>query len=212
MRAFIDFEASSLGRHGYPIEVAWIFEDGNSETFLISPIATWTDWDPAAEAIHGISREQLAREGVATDIVACRLVNALHGHEVLASAPSWDGKWLSALLRSAGLPRHAIRIADTDAALLELADALLAPFLPSTEIHRATRRIVADAADRFVGRKPAHRALPDAQFERERWLTVSELAHAYGRRHGSHPVVPSNRPRLTSSAAPSWPLAARTSS
>mgnify|MGYP003576538928 CR=1 FL=1 len=188
MRAFIDFEASSLGRHGYPIEVAWIFEDGNSEAFLISPIATWTDWDPAAEAIHGISREQLAREGVATDIVARRLVNALHGHEVFASAPSWDGKWLSALLRSAGLPRHAIRLADTDAALLEFADAMLAPFLPSSEIHRAARKIVAAADHRFIGRKPAHRALPDAQLEQERWLTVSELAHAYAGRHGSHPV------------------------
>src|SRR3546814_11676485 len=114
MRAFIDFEASSLGRHGYPIEVAWVFENGNSETFLISPIETWTDWDPAAEAIHGISREQLANEGVATDIVAERLVDALQGHEVFASAPSWDGKWLSALLSSAGLPRRAVPLADTE--------------------------------------------------------------------------------------------------
>lgn len=180
MRAFIDFEASSLGRHGYPIEVAWVFEDGNSETFLILPIEKWTEWDPVAEAIHGISREQLSNEGVATDIVAQRLVAALDGHEVFASAPSWDGKWLSALLRSAGLPRHAIRLADTEAALLELAGALLAPFLPSSEIHRATRKILADAADRFVGRRPAHRALADARFERERWLVVSELSHAYG--------------------------------
>jgi hypothetical protein len=180
MRAFIDFEASSLGRHGYPIEVAWVFEDGTSESFLISPIQRWTDWDAAAEAIHGISREQLAAEGVATDIVARRLVEALQGHPVFASAPTWDGKWLSLLLRSGGLPRHAIRLADTDEALLELAGALLAPFLPSSEIHRATRKILADAAGRFVGRKPAHRALPDAQLARERWLMVSELAHAYG--------------------------------
>jgi hypothetical protein len=182
MRAFIDFEASSLGRHGYPIEVAWILEDGNSESFLILPIAKWTDWDPAAEAIHGISREQLVAEGVPTGIVAERLVGALEGQEVFASAPSWDGKWLSALLRSAGLPRHAIRVADTDAALIELAAALLAPVLPSSEVHRATRKIIASASERFAGRKPAHRALPDAKLERERWLMVSELAHAYAQR------------------------------
>lgn len=182
MRAFIDFEASSLGRRGYPIEVAWVFEDGNSESFLILPIEKWMDWDPAAEAIHGISREQLAVEGVPVEIVATRLVDALQGHDVFASAPSWDGKWLSALLRSAGLPRHAIRLADTNAALMELAAALLAPFLSSSEIHRATRKIIANAADRFVGRKPAHRALADAQLERERWLMVSELAHAYAKR------------------------------
>lgn len=182
MRAFIDFEASSLGRHGYPIEVAWVFEDGGSESFLISPIEAWTDWDPGAEKIHGITREQLGASGVAADVVARRLLEALQGHEVFASAPSWDGKWLSALLRSGGLPRHAIRIADTDAALLELAAALLAPFLPSSEIHRAARKIIASAADRFAGRKPAHRALPDAKLERERWLMVSELAHSYAQR------------------------------
>lgn len=195
MRAFIDFEASSFGPHGYPIEVAWVLEDGRSETFLISPAANWTDWDPASEAIHGISREQLATEGLPTDIVARRLVDALHGHEVCASAPSWDGKWLSALLRAAGLPRHAIRLADTEAVLMELAAALLAPFLPSYEIHRATRKVLADAADRLAGRKPVHRALPDAQRERERWLTVSELAHAYAKR-------PRNRPVLGETAAP----------
>lgn len=182
MRAFIDFEASSLGRHGYPIEVAWVFEDGGSESFLISPIEAWTDWDPSAEAIHGISREQLINEGMATDVVAKRLVDSLQGHEVFASAPSWDGKWLSALLRSAGLPRHAVRLADTDAALMELAAALLAPFLPSSDIHRATRKILADTAKQFVDRQPVHRALPDAQLERERWRMVSKLAHAYGER------------------------------
>jgi hypothetical protein len=180
LRAFIDFEASSLSRRGYPIEVAWVLEDGNSETFLILPTEKWTEWDPAAEAIHGISRDQLAKEGVATDIVARTLVGALAGHEVFASAPSWDGKWLSALLRSAGLPRHAIRLGDTDAALQELAGALLAPFVPSSEIHRAVRKILADAAERFAGRRPDHRALADAQFERARWLTVSDMAHAYG--------------------------------
>ena len=181
MRAFIDFEASSLGRHGYPIEVAWVFEDGDSESFLISPIGRWTGWDAAAEAIHGISREQLVAEGVAADIVARRLVEALQGHQVLAGAPSWDGKWLSLLLRSGGLPRHAIRLADMDDALFDLASALLAPHVPSSDIHRATRKIIACAADRFVGRRRAHRALPDAHLERERWRTVSELAHAYGR-------------------------------
>ena len=131
MRAFIDFEASSLGRHGYPIEVAWVFEDGTAEAFLIRPIDKWTDWDPAAQAIHGISREELLQHGATTEDVANRLVTALQGHEVFASAPSWDGKWLSALLRSAGLPRHAVRLTDIDLGLSELAEALLAPHVPS---------------------------------------------------------------------------------
>ncbi len=181
MRVFIDFEASSLQRLGYPIEVAWVFEDGKSETFLIRPIERWTDWDPAAEAIHGISRQQLIAEGVPIHIVAERLVDALQGHYVYATAPSRNRKWLSALLCSAGLPRHAVRLADLDEELIELAEALLAPFLPSSEIHRATRKILAEAAERLDDRKPAHRALPDAELERERWQTVSELAHAYAK-------------------------------
>jgi hypothetical protein len=37
MIVFLDFEASSLARHSYPIEVAWVFEDGASEAHLIRP-------------------------------------------------------------------------------------------------------------------------------------------------------------------------------
>jgi len=184
MRAFIDFEASSLGRDGYPIEVAWVFEDGGSESFLIAPREEWTDWDPAAEAIHGLTREQLVSDGVATEIVAERLVAALQGHEVYASAPSWDGKWLSKLLRAGGFPRHTVRLTDTDVGLFDLAGALLAPFVPSSEIHRATRKIIAEAEDHVAGRPHAHRALPDAELERERWLIVSQLAHAYAKGGG----------------------------
>jgi hypothetical protein len=187
MRAFIDFQASSLGRRGYPIEVAWVFEDGSSESFLIAPEDGWTHWDGEAEAAHGLSRDELILSGAAADFVACRLVDALRGHRVFAGTPSWVGKWLNLLLRAGGLPGDAITLGDTDGALLELASALLAPLIPSSDVHRAARKIVAYAGDRFVGRRPAHRALPDAQFERERWLIVSELAHAYGGRAASHP-------------------------
>jgi hypothetical protein len=37
MRVFLDFEASSLGKNGYPIEVGWVFEDGACEAHLIRP-------------------------------------------------------------------------------------------------------------------------------------------------------------------------------
>jgi hypothetical protein len=42
------------------------------------------------------------------------MVEALTGHELFASAPSWHGQWFSKLLRAAGLPRHALRLRDTD--------------------------------------------------------------------------------------------------
>ena len=37
MLVFLDFEASSLGKRSYPIEVGWVFEDGRSEAHLIRP-------------------------------------------------------------------------------------------------------------------------------------------------------------------------------
>lgn len=182
MRAFIDFEASSPGRRGYPIEVAWVFENGCSENYLISPRPHWTEWDRDAEAIHGLSRERLTTEGVCPDLVARRLVDALQDHDVFASAPSCGGKWLSVLLISAGLPARAVQLQDTDIALLELADAVLTPILPSSKLRRAARKIVECAGDRFEGRRRARRALLDAQLERERWLVVSKLAHTYASR------------------------------
>ncbi len=100
MLVFLDFEASSLGKRSYPIEVGWVFEDGRSEAHLIRPAPEWTDWDAQAEAVQHIPRDLLLREGAPHDVVAQRMIEALEGHDLLASAPSWDGKWLSALLRS----------------------------------------------------------------------------------------------------------------
>ena len=37
MLAFVDFEASSLAKDSYPVEVAWVFEDGACEGHLIRP-------------------------------------------------------------------------------------------------------------------------------------------------------------------------------
>ena len=37
MNVFLDFEASSLSDHSYPIEIAWVFEDGRSQSHMIAP-------------------------------------------------------------------------------------------------------------------------------------------------------------------------------
>lgn len=176
MRAFIDFEASSLARDSYPIEVGWVFEDGRGESHLIRPLPAWTDWDPRAAAIHGISRSTLETVGLDVDVVAHRLLDSLLGHAVHASSPSWDGKWLSVLLRGAGLPRHALRLASTGEAQREAAIAALAGV-----VEGAARDALADA---IVSRTQAlattapviHRALPDAVRERRLWLAVAREA------------------------------------
>jgi hypothetical protein len=175
MRVFIDFEASSLGKESYPIEVGWVFEDGRQENMRIRPLPEWTDWDPRSEAIHGIPRATLLAEGTPADAVAHRLLSELGGHAVYASAPSWDGKWLSQLLRGAGLPRHALRLKDTEEARAETAREILAA-LPEAEVEAAVARVLARAAE--VGRAAhvSHRAVEDAERERQVWLEVARLA------------------------------------
>jgi len=182
---FLDFEASSLAKTGYPIEVAWVFEDGRSETHLIRPAPQWTDWDADAEAIHGIGRAALGAEGTPHDTVAGRMIEVLSGHALRASAPSWDGKWLSALLRAAGLPRHALRLRDTEEAQRELVAERLAGVVEGAALERCAADIlerVRRAADRQTVR---HRALEDAERERQNWLLAGRLADEERRRLGA---------------------------
>ena len=176
MLAFLDFEASSLGKASYPIEVAWVFEDGSSESHLIKPAPEWTDWDRAAQAIHGIERRVLEETGEDHDIVAARMVEALAGHDLLASAPSWDGKWLSTLLRAGGKPRRVLRLRDSDEAQLEAARACLTGVEPAAAREALAREVVGAVSQRRNGRVPDHRALADAIEEREQWLEVQAEA------------------------------------
>ena len=178
MLVFLDFEASSLSKHSYPIEVAWVFEDGTSEAHLIRPAPQWNDWDEEAEAVHGISRATLEAEGEAHDAVAKRMLQALSGHTLYASAPSWDGKWLSVLLRAAGLPRHALRLKDSEEAQQELAAAQLRPVLDAPALGASVARIIARVERSVDRRSIRHRALDDAVQERGKWLEAGRLAAA----------------------------------
>ncbi|MDQ7988583.1 MAG: hypothetical protein REI09_03015 [Candidatus Dactylopiibacterium sp.] len=103
--AIIDVEASGFGKGSYPIEVGCVLSDGRGYCALIQPAAGWTYWDPAAEAVHGISRECLARHGLPPLSVAIRL-NALLGTSTIYS-DAWghDFSWLCALHEAAGIPR-----------------------------------------------------------------------------------------------------------
>lgn len=175
MKVFLDFEASSLSDHSYPIEIAWVFQDGPSESHLIVPAPGWEDWDATAQAIHGIDRTMLAAEGERHDVVAGRMIEALTGHDLFASAPSWDGKWLSALLRAAKLPRHLLRLRDTDEALRETATEILRLALPLPRLEVEVHAIIA-AATAKKPEQPAHRALADAVAERETGVRARQAA------------------------------------
>ena len=64
----LDFEASCLPRHGrsYPIEIGIADEHGLIRSWLIRPPDAWAGWGwtQEAERLHGISKEQLARDGL----------------------------------------------------------------------------------------------------------------------------------------------------
>lgn len=176
MRAFLDFEASSLARNSYPIEVAWLFEDGSGEAHLIRPQPDWTDWAAASAAIHGISRARLEAEGAPARKVAARLYEALDGHDAYASAPSWDGKWLSVLLRAGELPRHAIRLGDSAAARAEAAAEALRGRVADEALPAAVAAVLAEVDD-WLRRQPvAHRAMADAELELAAWREARRLA------------------------------------
>jgi hypothetical protein len=105
--ALIDFEASCLPEYGqsFPIEVALATIEGESRHWLIRPAPEWEywDWSPEAEALHGISREGLVREGLPVAQVLAELGAAAAGHEVYADA-DLDAYWLETLAEAAGAP------------------------------------------------------------------------------------------------------------
>lgn len=185
MLVFMDFEASSLAKRGFPIEVAWVFEDGRSETYLICPAEDWTDWDAEAEAIHHIPRDTLMRDGTPLETVARRMVEVLTGHALFASAPSWDGKWLSALLRTAGYPRHTLRLRDTEEAQADTARDILRAVVAPEDLDAVVETVIVLSDVRAVSAPPAHRALPDAQAERDSWCAVADAARTEAKRRGA---------------------------
>jgi hypothetical protein len=168
MIVFIDFEASSLSKTSYPVEVGWVFEDGRAFSCLLLPAPNWTDWSDEAQSIHGISRKELQRDGMEVVAVARKMLDTLSGHDLFASAPSWDGKWLSALLRAGGLPRHALRLRKSDEAFFKAAREILDHTYNDDQVAKLVANIILETEPS----KPAHRALADAKLELDRLRLV----------------------------------------
>ena len=175
MIVFLDFEASSLNKKSFPIEVAWVFENGFEASRLIRPAPDWLDWSEDAERIHGISRLRLQQEGVCVEDVATLMMDQLSGHDLYTSAPSWDGKWLSILLRAAGRPRHALRLKKSDHAFLRRAQAEAKGMIGEPELLELVEGVISETEQT----PPAHRALADARLERERLERVLDKVRAY---------------------------------
>ncbi|WP_376772356.1 transcriptional regulator [Microvirga arabica] len=154
--------------------MAWVLSNDEEESHLIRPDPTWTDWDLKAETIHGISRDRLHAEGAPVADVAARMLSALAGYTLYATAPSWDGKWLSRLLRTAGLPRHALRLQDTEAVHRHTVHEVLRGMGVPADLHDGLMTKVLSQAQRKDDELgPAeHRALADARREQRLWLDI----------------------------------------
>jgi hypothetical protein len=164
--ALVDCEASSLGPAGYPIEVGWCLADTvRVESHLIAPTDGWSDWDPAAEAVHGISRQVLADQGRPIAEVARRMRDALEGRDLYADGTRDQG-WIDRLFDAASLPSLVLQHFD------RLLDAVVKPELEASndwlakELARLSEQgpIVDEAYARArLVAAPTHRAGDDAR-------------------------------------------------
>jgi hypothetical protein len=121
---FIDIEASGLGPDTFPTELGWCqFPNGRTTSLLIQPHASWQHWtwDPAAEALTGISRPMLAAKGRTVEDAAVAINKALAGKSVWSDNPGHDTAWLAALFLASGL-RPSFTVGDMNLLLLEIAD------------------------------------------------------------------------------------------
>lgn len=105
---FVDVEASSFAGDSYPIEIAWNMPDSKIENHLINPycIKEWIDWDPASQAVHGLSRNYLSNNGEPPLSVAKRMNKVLSGCDVYSDAAEYDAFWIDQLFKVTGLIRE----------------------------------------------------------------------------------------------------------
>ena len=166
MFIFLDNEASSLNLDSYPVEIAWVGEDGHSESFLIRPEPSWTDWSEDAEALHGLSRDRLIQEGHPAAIVAKRFLAATVNCRIVTDAPAFDRGWLKKLCGVVGErepPVHPV--------LEAWVEALGSTHREGSSVHDAA--LLAQIRTREERRNSCkHRALPDAL---ELWRVWKDL-------------------------------------
>lgn len=99
--ALLDIEASGFGRGSYPIEVGFVLGNGETLCMLIQPAEHWTHWDPAAERLHQITREELQLHGCPIRDVVEVLNDRLCGRTLFSDGWVHDYTWLAVLYEAA---------------------------------------------------------------------------------------------------------------
>ena len=109
MIRFVSVMSSRLLRDGFPIEVAWVDEDGQGESHLIRPWKRWLrrsrdvpERIPASAAVDGISLDRLMDTGEPVKEVARRAAEALFAPGVITVSQqhAYDWRMLDTLFRA----------------------------------------------------------------------------------------------------------------
>ncbi len=154
---FLDFEASSLTRYSWPVEIGYAWIAGGqvrSRATLIAPRPDWSmaDWSEVSARVHGIPLAAI-RAGEPADVVAAE-TDGFAGFEVVSENPAWEQRWLDRL-RAGRRPRIEVR---------PLRSALRA------RLDDAATGAVASALFRSAA---PHRAGPDAERLARAWLAAT---------------------------------------
>ena len=172
--SFLDFEASSLSPNSYPIEVAWNNPDGSIESQLISPaeIQAWTDWDPASEKVHGVSRYELLAHGLPPKVVCDRMTDQLSGKIIYTDAPKFDGAWLATLFATCVREQPEFELRHVDDLLVRM----ICPDLAGRTQGLVKIELLKQEARRQSPRR--HRAKWDVEYLLKLWELARYLARA----------------------------------
>ncbi len=190
MILFFDLEASSLLSGSFPIEIAWVDETGQGESYLIRPHDQWLEerpgnpgWSAASAAVHGIGFETLMIEGVFVARVAARTAEVLWRSHVIACSDNarFDTFRLNTLLDGGGFVPF-FPLVDVQKVYLRACHPMRALFpseaTVSTEdadrkFRNLAREVIARAQEAEALRpRIHHRALPDAESLWRTWRAV----------------------------------------
>lgn len=154
---FIDFEASSLDLvASYPIEVGLCLADGSVKSWLIKPHVLWHDWSEKSARIHGITRDELSREGIEIDAVVAEM-NALLSGTIYCDAWTFDSFWLHRLFKAS----HSKTNFQLDSVSALLSEQQIERW---QDVHK---QVIAELG------LPRHRAANDALILQETWKRLS---------------------------------------
>ena len=109
----LDFEASSLSRKSYPIEVAWGTAE-HIQSFLINPgeVKHWTEWNKESEQIHGLSLDYICKHGEPAEKVAKQMLEDLEDKMVYVDGGHYDVFWKDRLLELLGIDTDRVQFYD----------------------------------------------------------------------------------------------------